>query len=809
MNLATQLDIHLDGIKLKPSATSTVSEEIEDNGKKINEIFETNLNEIKDERVNFLYNTTINVPIINPENPSGPKINSLRSKGIEVTDLFDDAGNELIKYPTTGAATLSVDNINIPIKPAHEFMKEDTFPETSRSVLVDRIFSAACGFWDNKNLKLNKFVFSDDSDTGVSSPDIEFMVPGQVLADDLGGNPIVSRGDSKDSPWISIKAFKNRLKTLREKLVPKGVDVLVTIYERSVDVQGNDINATGVSRRRTRNYAKIKPLMNAFIQKRSGSDPSIPATLSPLTPDEISPFDISIQALQNMIGDNAESLFADLIDIMNDVDDSMNLINTGTFIDADVTNQGLINKLKDLQTRIAQTEQYNANSLNPFNIADFKINVRTLNDLLERIKWFEYFNGVSVNNFVNSVITGHTIRKRRLYRKMARILVPVDLGIKIQKVRRKPLVSSGPASSLFRRLRKYKYIRTDLGIRFAEIRFVDTSVLQKYRKNETPSGFLQVDANGNPIMVPNPITGEQEQQVIDFPVTNPDPIPTDITINYEMPHLPFDTELRKMAIDQFGFFDHSSTSSIPNVFDANGNSILDVDTGIVKIDVFDANGNLVIKSNTPITSGYQAFLNSSKNINDMRPGLGIYNKVQFLMSILQDAYGTHRVKLIETNRSLEDQDKLQLGGASSNLLSWHNYGLAVKILITDDSGINTIKEGSDDHLKLIDIAEAFSDGCFSGYFGCPINVVWCGRLKTGPDNFVWEFLPIGVDHKDAVKFRDSLYNQRDPVSDNAFIDVANIDRTCSVESPIVPPPPVDDGFAPTITKQPSNTKVTI
>ena len=34
-----------------------------------------------------------------------------------------------------------------------------------------------------------------------------------------------------------------------------------------------------------------------------------------------------------------------------------------------------------------------------------------------------------------------------------------------------------------------------------------------------------------------------------------------------------------------------------------------------------------------------------------------------------------------------------------------------------------------------------------------INAVWCGQLVTGPDLFVWEFLPIGVGHKDVLKFK--------------------------------------------------------
>jgi len=86
--------------------------------------------------------------------------------------------------------------------------------------------------------------------------------------------------------------------------------------------------------------------------------------------------------------------------------------------------------------------------------------------------------------------------------------------------------------------------------------------------------------------------------------------------------------------------------------------------------------------------------------------------------------------------------------------------------------------------------------------------VWCGQLKTGPDNFVWEFLPLGVEHKDAPKFRDILYNQGDPISSLAFINVNDINGDCGIaKSPIIPTPPPEVGFIPIITQQPEDVTV--
>ena len=69
------------------------------------------------------------------------------------------------------------------------------------------------------------------------------------------------------------------------------------------------------------------------------------------------------------------------------------------------------------------------------------------------------------------------------------------------------------------------------------------------------------------------------------------------------------------------------------------------------------------------------------------------------------------------------------------------------------------------------IARAFTECCSNGSIGKPCNLVWCARLVVGPSLFDWEFLPIGVGHKDAPKFRDAAISQTDPVLELSYVDV--------------------------------------
>lgn len=449
-------------------------------------------------------------------------------------------------------------------------------------------------------------------------------------------------------------------------------------------------------------------------------------------------------------------------------------------------------------------------------INDARDSLRALNAIVKQIRWYQHYTNESVfpsrqfvrdgdddNDPQGPLADINFIHDKRL----CRLLVPVYMGTKRKKVKRK---------NIFGRKRTV-YVKVDLGVRWVELNFVDTNTYEKYRKNDTPLGktnnvnipFSSVLANGNAVtatlssaipvnimsIVPFPdtvsftisnsensklngsftgsiidsthitfnvdgasfasytsTTGILNTIILPFDKTKEPDEPRNITVKYSMPHLPYDSELRKKVFTEFGPFDQGEYANK----NRNGDYTLDM------------GGNIVL--NNDIT-GWEIFHKSSKSIKDMREGIDIYNKVQFLMQILIDQFGRQRVHLIETTRSFEDQEKLQLGGAVSSFLSWHNYGLAAKIRITEVDLVTPITDGSDDMKRLLDIAEAFVEGCKLGDYGTPMNVVWCGQLVTGPDIFVWEFLPIGVNHKDALKFRDSAYLQYDPIVANSYVNV--------------------------------------
>ena len=222
---------------------------------------------------------------------------------------------------------------------------------------------------------------------------------------------------------------------------------------------------------------------------------------------------------------------------------------------------------------------------------------------------------------------------------------------------------------------------------------------------------------------------------------------SNVTISYKMPSLPYDSEIRKKAFSDYGPFSQDRLFEVYRFGDGG----------------FD--------TDTERHDGWKVFHSSSKKIEDLRPGVDIYNKVAMLISILKHEFGSERVELIDTYRSLEDQKTFSAGGPESVFLSWHNFGLAAKIVIYQTDLTTPIEDKSDDMMKLLKIARAFTEGCRNGVFGKPCNLVWCGRLVINPSLFDWEFLPLGVEHKDAPKFRDIMLSQRDPVVELGYINV--------------------------------------
>lgn len=414
-------------------------------------------------------------------------------------------------------------------------------------------------------------------------------------------------------------------------------------------------------------------------------------------------------------------------------------------------------------------------------------------------------------------------------KKVARVLVPVDFGFK--RVKKKKKVFGFSFTS-------YEY--EDLGLRWMYVNLIDTSVFTSYRKSLKPSGkqfninevitdwSITDTGNNKPpeatITIDSPVdlvsmglAVDDTQLLIEITDTLPldlngiwqaevlsettfklilDPdtptsvfdddfgilfniiVPyektqrtdekTPVRIDYNIPYLPTEDKLRDLAFDEYGPFDQSEFA----VRTRSGGDTLPA---------LQSDGSVVDVKLDDIPPGWEVFRESSKKVEDMREGIDIYDKVNFLLRILSETFGESRVKLIETTRSHKDQNFLQLGGDSSNFLSWHNFGLAARIIITQGDNVQPIEEGSADFWKLFEVAEAYTIGSAAGNYGEPSNIVWCARLVAGSDIFDWEFLPIGVGHKDAWKFRDASYAQLDPYYANAFV---NVDRLIPGNSPV-------------------------
>lgn len=224
---------------------------------------------------------------------------------------------------------------------------------------------------------------------------------------------------------------------------------------------------------------------------------------------------------------------------------------------------------------------------------------------------------------------------------------------------------------------------------------------------------------------------------------------TPVTVHLKAPALPYDEEIRKQAFVEYGPFSQDKFFEVVRYGDGGFPNVPEDQR-------FD---------------GWKIFRPTSRKIEDMREGVGLYDKVAFLMSILTHEFGSGRVELINTWRSADDQKGICTGGPESSMLSWHNYGMAAKILIYRADGTTPIEDKSDDMKRLVKVARAFTEICGDGRLGAPCNVVWCGRLTINPSLFDWEFLPIGVGHKDAFKFREAIMAQRDPIKECAYIDV--------------------------------------
>lgn len=422
-----------------------------------------------------------------------------------------------------------------------------------------------------------------------------------------------------------------------------------------------------------------------------------------------------------------------------------------------------------------------------------KSSVREFNRVVNRIKYFEYYTADSVFESKEMILklsdcygvdrtTGVPITAKF----PARMLIPTRIYRKVKKKKR--------FLWFWRTVTKMQCI----GIRWTEIRFINVGLYSKYPKDmhipertiwfesdytksssniivtkEIPQDLepgkkvsLKIAGVGEEISATIvdahtisldtstniPATGQTQYFKVGLEDTKSGDETTQVNIEYNLPYFPYDEEIRGYAFGTYGPFDQSRYA------------------------IKDRSGSFGSGKD-----GWKIFYDTSKEISNLRKGINIYPSVAYLLKILKDEFGKDRVELLETTRSVDDQRARCLGGSESAFLSWHNYGLAVKIMIYQDDLQTPIKDGSDDMMKLVEIARTFTDDCIKGKYGARFNVVWCGRLTVGADLFDWEFLPIGVNHKDAPKFRDSLISQRDPIVDFSYVPAAKYAKSPSTQ----------------------------
>lgn len=419
-----------------------------------------------------------------------------------------------------------------------------------------------------------------------------------------------------------------------------------------------------------------------------------------------------------------------------------------------------------------------------------KRSVDEFNRVVNRIKYFEYYTADSVFESKERILSDSQCYRVEngipiTAKFPARMLIATRLYKKVKKRKR--------FLCFWRTITKTKFI----GVRWTEIRFINVGLYSKYPKDmRIPERMIPFESSytyGSTVIVTNeipsdleagkkvtlkvsgykdevagtitdahtitldkvesiPKTGTTQYFKVGLDDTKSGDETTQVNIEYNLPYFPYDEEIRGYAFGSYGPFDQSRYA------------------------IKDRSGSFGSGKD-----GWRIFFDTSKEISSLRKGINIYPTVAHLIRILRDEFGASRVELVETTRSVDDQRARCLGGSESAFLSWHNYGLAAKIMIYGDDNKTPIKDGSDDMMKLIEIARTFTEDCLKGKYGAKFNVVWCGRLTVGADLFDWEFLPIGVNHKDAPKFRDSLISQRDPIVDFSYVPATKYAKTPSSE----------------------------
>ena len=434
-------------------------------------------------------------------------------------------------------------------------------------------------------------------------------------------------------------------------------------------------------------------------------------------------------------------------------------------------------QMKTAATAMAFTIGAGAAAAALYSLDSISDDLAELDEVCRKLVWYQRL--VEESPFTNrSLIPGDGWNPTCTSSLPAHLVFPVSMYKKV-RVRRKILGRT-----------RHRTVKRSIGVRWAEVTFYDASVYAEYPTVPTLpgetfpfSGGYSVDGNridteeplpdaaveagraelvfslkGSACRVSVEVENEYTMTVQDtLPVGNPpivsvkvplkpsqpDGSKERVSILYSMPGLPYDSEIRKKAFAEYGPLSQS------RFFEPVRNTGVDPDR----------------------KEGWKVFRPSSDSLADLRDGMGLHDKVAMLVSVLKHEFGDSRVSLAETWRSMEDQAKMCTGGPESEFLSWHNYGLAARVLILKEDGKTPMEKDDPDMKRLISVARAFTECCENGRFGAPCNVVWCARLAVGPSIFDWEFLPVGVGHKDAPAFRDMTIAQKDPVRELGYVDV--------------------------------------
>lgn len=720
------------------SPTGQTSIEDPDTG----EVDNINMNEINDDKVNFIFtggfqdvlnrtgskgvvNSFLPYPLFNPDLTIEQRKSFFNFvayyAGESVVAQLDEveygSASQKARLVTNGSANIvSATNptkYNISIMPQNDLLKGPlakpnfTLYNLPRGIIVQRAIFSANGLWPSNG-------YNTGNDLGVS--------------------------DTIASGAISLKQYNKFIKDLNDTFAEVNVGVVATPYAAKYVTQTDgtlvDVNKSFLIR--GGNFTQSISAAVQFLNIHTEIPKSIPA-------NEITPYSMSVKSVFKSQYDSVEQLASEYNDAVASKNDVQILAatqkiefyqkytNESVFTDTKI----FLPSKKAVQPTSFTNFDYDkmlSYLLLPVDFGRTKTKRTTKVFGFFKVTRYKYTdNGVRwvLVKFVNSGVLSQSRQFTPIGGTLTNVNIPIE-SIIIQN----RIVTIGLSKALQYDVENPPNKVIISGISNSDLNGTFPTIFISPTK-------LQYEINTTVATAPSP-SGELLEVVVPFPKLKGPIEPTPVTFDYEIPALPSDAAIKAISFTSYGPW--SQYENDPRLYLSREEALA-------------------------ASPGWVIFNKTSNLLQEMRSGIDVYNKVAFLIKILENAFGSGRVYFTETMRSYEDQQLLQLGGPSSNFLSWHNYGLAARILITANNSSEYIQDGSEDFFKLADIAEAFIADCANGLIGTPMNIVWTAQLATNPNLFDWEFLPIGVQHKDAVKFRDSAYNQQDPIIANAFVNV--------------------------------------